>query len=133
MFAHVVRFSRFLHDAGVDVNSSNLMDLCRSFSFMDISNRIDFYEAAKCTLVSNRESLDIFNLAFHQYWDQFQPPFPENKKPGDETDDDQNDDSEEPEKNKPMRPLICRIRTPMINPPPNPIRSRLAFPTRSYC
>lgn len=98
MFAHVVRFSRCLHDAGVDVNSSNLMDLCRSFSFIDIRNRTDFYEAAKCTLVSNRESLDIFNLAFHQYWDRFQPPFPENKKPGDEPDDDQNDKSEEPVK-----------------------------------
>ncbi len=98
MLAHVVTFSRFLHDAGVDVSSANLMDLCRSFSYIDILNRNDFYEAAKCTLISNRDSLDIFNLAFHQYWDHFQPPLSDEKKPGDEIDDDQHDKPEQPEK-----------------------------------
>jgi len=93
MFAHVVRFSRYLHDAGVDVSSANLVDLCRSFSYLDIHNKDDFYEAAKCTLVSNRESLDIFNVIFHQYWDRFQPPFKKKPKPGEESDEEQNDKS----------------------------------------
>jgi len=91
LFAHVVRFSRFLHAAGVDVSSANLMDLCRSFSFIDIGNREDFYEAAKCTLISNRDSLDIFNLAFNQYWNQFQATAPDEEKPGDEADEEPRD------------------------------------------
>jgi len=100
MFAHVVKFSRFLHDAGVDVSSANLMDLCRSLSYVDIADRENFYQAAKCTLISNRDSLGIFELAFHQYWDQFQPPFPQKKRPGDEADDDQSDESEQLEKKR---------------------------------
>jgi len=91
MFAHVVRFSRFLHDAGVDVSSANLLDLCRSFSHIDVHRRADFYEAAKCTLISDRDSLDIFNLAFHQYWDRFQPPLPTRPDSGEEADDEEND------------------------------------------
>lgn len=67
------------------------MDLCRSFSFIDIINRDDFYEAAKCTLISKRDSLDIFNLAFHHYWDQFRPPYPGEEIPGDEIDEDRHD------------------------------------------
>jgi uncharacterized protein len=97
MFAHVVKFSRFLHDAGVNVNSSNLMDLCRSFSYIDIINKDEFYETAKCTLISNRDSLDIFDAAFRQYWDQFQLPTSEEAVAGDEEDDsDQNDREDQP-------------------------------------
>jgi uncharacterized protein with von Willebrand factor type A (vWA) domain len=91
MFNHVVRFSRFLHDAGIDVNSANLMDLCRSFSYIDIVDKDDFYETAKCTLISNRDSLDIFDAAFRQYWDQFQLPFSEEIVPSDEDEDEQNE------------------------------------------
>ena len=40
----------------------DLVDLCRSFSYIDIENKDDFYEAAKCTLVSDHDSLDIFNV-----------------------------------------------------------------------
>ena len=97
MIAHVVKFSRFLHDAGVDVNSSNLMDLCRSFSYIDIANKDEFYETAKCTLISNRDSLDIFDAAFRQYWDQFQLPFSEEIVPSDEDAYDQNERRDQPE------------------------------------
>lgn len=86
-FAHVVKFSRFLHDSGVDVNSSNLVDLCRSFSFIDIGNKADFFAASKCTLISNRDSIEIFDAAFRQYWEQFLPPFSVEQRSGDEPDE----------------------------------------------
>jgi uncharacterized protein with von Willebrand factor type A (vWA) domain len=100
MFAHVVKFSRVLHHAGVEVNSSNLIDLCRSFAHIDIRSRRDFYEAAKCTLISSRDSLDVFQLAFHQYWDGLELPLPDKEVPGDEADDEQT--------GQPQRPLRKR-------------------------
>jgi len=88
-FAHVVKFSRFLHDSGVDVNSSNLMDLCRSFSYIDIGNKADFFAASKCTLISDRDSIEIFDSAFRQYWEQFEPLLSVEQQPGDEPDEDE--------------------------------------------
>ena len=96
-FAHVVKFSRFLHDSGVDVNSSNLMDLCRSFSYIDIRNKADFFAASKCTLISNRDSIDIFDAAFRQYWEQFLPPFSVEQPPVDEPDENEADKPDQSE------------------------------------
>ena len=67
------------------------MDLCRSFSNIDIRNKADFFAASKCTLISNRDSIDIFEAAFRQYWEQFLPPFSVEQRPGDEPDEDESD------------------------------------------
>jgi len=64
----VVCFSQSLHSAGVVVNSSNLIDLCRCLSFIDIRNREDFYATARTTLVSNRTDIPVFNRIFHEFW-----------------------------------------------------------------
>ena len=64
----VVAFSRTLHRAGVDVNSGNLIDFCQSFKYIDIGRRVDFYAAARATLVSRFDDLDTFDRVFHAFW-----------------------------------------------------------------
>ena len=66
---HIILFGRKLHDAGIDVNSANLIDLSRSLQYIDIANRRDFYAAALATLIVNREDMGLFTLLFNEYWD----------------------------------------------------------------
>ena len=80
---HIILFGRKLHDAGIDVNPANLIDLSRSLHYIDIANRRDFYTAALATLIINREDMELFTLLFNQYWDSLEtaeePVDPEKK------------------------------------------------------
>ncbi|MBN8969243.1 MAG: VWA domain-containing protein [Rhizobiales bacterium] len=69
MLEHIVGFSRVLHEAGLTVNPGNLIDLCRSFDFIDIAQRNDFYAAARALLLSRHEDIPVFDAAFAQYWE----------------------------------------------------------------
>lgn len=73
LFSHLVRFSRALHDSGVPVNSANLIDLCASFRYIDISRRDDFYAAARATLICNYNDLQRFDEVFAQFWEHPDP------------------------------------------------------------
>ena len=68
MLGQVVGFARLLHRAGVEVNSGNLIDLCQSFRFIDVSERRDFYAAARATLVCRFDDLDTFDKVFQAFW-----------------------------------------------------------------
>ena len=72
---HIVSFGRKLHDAGIDVNPSNLIDLSRSLLYIDIANYEDFYTAALATLIINREDMELFTLLFREYWQNLDIPF----------------------------------------------------------
>ena len=72
---HIIRFGRKLHDAGIDVNPSNLIDLSRSLLYIDIANYEDFYAAALATLIINREDVELFTLLFREYWQNLDIPF----------------------------------------------------------
>ena len=65
---HLILFGRKLHDAGIDVNPANLIDLGRSLQHIDISRRQDFHAAALATLIINREDMELFTLLFNEYW-----------------------------------------------------------------
>jgi uncharacterized protein with von Willebrand factor type A (vWA) domain len=73
LLERVVQFSQHLHRAGIPVNPSNLIDLCRSFEFVDIGCREDFYAAARTTLVSNHNDLEAFDQIFTAFWDSNEP------------------------------------------------------------
>ena len=81
---HIIRFGRTLHDAGIDVNPANLIDLGRSLLYIDIANYEDFYAAAMATLIINREDMDLFTRLFREFW-----------KSGDITAQDEQPDTEE--------------------------------------
>ncbi len=69
MLEQVVAFSRALHGAGVEVNSGNLIDLCQSLRYVNLSDRRDFYAAARATLVSRYDDLDTFDEVFRFFWE----------------------------------------------------------------
>ncbi len=68
MLGRVVGFSRALHNAGVEVNAGNLIDLCDSFQYISLHNRSDFYAAARATLVSRYDDLETFDEVFRAFW-----------------------------------------------------------------
>lgn len=68
MLGRVVGFSRALHNAGVEVNAGNLIDLCDSFRYISLHNRSDFYAAARATLVSRYDDLETFDEVFRAFW-----------------------------------------------------------------
>lgn len=80
---HIILFGRKLHDAGIDVNPANLIDLGRSLQYIDIAKRGDFYAAALSTLIINREDMELFTMLFNEYWDNLEtaqePTNPEKK------------------------------------------------------
>ena len=89
----LVLFSRQLHDAGVAVNSSNLIDLCNCIPLIDISKKLDFYASARSTLISNQQDIPIFDQIFTQFWSVLDEP-----ESSEEDDDSPKDiDSEEQE------------------------------------
>ena len=69
MLEQVVAFSRALLSAGVEVNSGNLIDLVQSLRYVDLSNRSDFYAAARATLVSRYDDLEPFDEVFRLFWE----------------------------------------------------------------
>ena len=81
---HIVRFGRKLHDAGIDVNPSNLIDLSRSLLYIDIANYDDFYAAALATLIINREDMELFSLLFREYWQNHEIPLTDEFPAGEE-------------------------------------------------
>lgn len=68
MLGRVVGFSRALHNAGVEVNAGNLIDLCDSFRYISLHNQSDFYAAARATLVSRYDDLETFDEVFRAFW-----------------------------------------------------------------
>ena len=83
---HIICFGRKLHDAGIDVNPSNLIDLSRSLLYIDIANYEDFYAAALATLIINREDMELFALLFREYWQNLELPFEDELSTSEETD-----------------------------------------------
>ena len=83
---HIIRFGRKLHDAGIDVNPSNLIDLSRSLLYINITNYEDFYTAALATLIINREDMELFTLLFREYWQNLDIPFEDDLPASEETD-----------------------------------------------
>ena len=81
LITHIVQFGRKLHDAGIDVNPSNLIDLSRSLLYIDIANYDDFYAAALATLIINREDMELFSLLFREYWQNRDIPFEDEHPP----------------------------------------------------
>ena len=68
MLQRVVRFGRALHDAGILANPDKLIDLCRSFEYIDVAERMDFYAAARTLLVSRQQDLETFDKLFFEFW-----------------------------------------------------------------
>jgi uncharacterized protein with von Willebrand factor type A (vWA) domain len=68
LFEHLVLFGRFLRVLGLDVGPGQIITLGEALNYIDISNRREFFYAARAILVHRREDLPIFDLAFEYFW-----------------------------------------------------------------
>jgi len=64
----MVKFSRELSAVGIPVDTANMIDLCRCFSYVDISSKPEFYAAARTNLVSSHEDFPRFDHVFETFW-----------------------------------------------------------------
>jgi uncharacterized protein len=64
----VLGFSRSLKDAGIPVRLGQVIDATRSLEFVDIGCRSDFYSALRANLISRKEEIPVFDLAFDSFW-----------------------------------------------------------------
>lgn len=68
LFEHLVLFGRFLRTLGLEVGPGQLITLGEALKYIDITSRQEFFYAARAILVSRREDLPIFDLAFEYFW-----------------------------------------------------------------
>ncbi len=68
LFEHLVLFGRFLRVLGLDVGPGQIITLGAALQYIDITNRREFFYAARSVLVHRREDLPIFALAFEYFW-----------------------------------------------------------------
>jgi len=79
--ANLLRFGRRLRTAGMPVGSGQILGLVEAIDAVGIGRRDDVYSAAKATLVSRPEQINLFNAEFRRFWsdlvDQQAPMFTE--------------------------------------------------------
>ena len=66
----LVTFGRILREAGVEVGPGRLQDALRSLDLVDLTSRDEVYHALRCTLVSRRDDIDAFDMAFAAFWER---------------------------------------------------------------
>jgi uncharacterized protein with von Willebrand factor type A (vWA) domain len=64
----VVGFCRRLRRAGLKITSGRIVDLFRSFDFVDITDLQNLYIAGKSNLVCSQEEEALYDALFRQYW-----------------------------------------------------------------
>ncbi len=74
LFEHLVLFGRFLRALGLEVGPGQIITLGEALNYINITNRQEFFYAARAILVSRREDLPIFDLAFEYFWRPRQNP-----------------------------------------------------------
>jgi uncharacterized protein with von Willebrand factor type A (vWA) domain len=65
---NLLLFGRLLRAVGMDVNPSRMITLVRALEHIEIGYKPDFYYAARCLLVHERDDLALFDQAFELFW-----------------------------------------------------------------
>jgi len=66
----LVTFGRILREGGLEVGPGRLQDALRSLDQVDLTAREEVYHALRCTLVSRRDDIDAFDMAFAAFWER---------------------------------------------------------------
>lgn len=68
LLQNLLLFARLLRALGMRVTSGQVIELAGSLEWIDIGNRTDFRNAARCLLVNRRDDLELFDRAFDAFW-----------------------------------------------------------------
>lgn len=64
----LTEFGRILWEVGIGVGPRQMLDLADTLAYIDLTNKEDFYNALKCSLITKHEQEAIFNQMFGYYW-----------------------------------------------------------------
>ncbi len=73
----LVTFGRILREAGIEVGPGRLQDALRGLDLVDLQSREQVYHALRCTLVSRRDDIEAFDMAFAAFWERAPSTAPE--------------------------------------------------------
>jgi uncharacterized protein with von Willebrand factor type A (vWA) domain len=65
---NILLFGRLLRLLGLDINPSRMITLVGALEHIEIGYKPDFYYAARCLLVHEKDDLAIFDQAFELFW-----------------------------------------------------------------
>ena len=66
----LVTFGRILREAGLEVGPGRMQDALLGLAAVDLANRDDVYWALRCTIVSRRDDIEVFDAAFAAFWER---------------------------------------------------------------
>ncbi len=64
----LTEFGRILWEVGISVGPRQMLDLVETLAYIDLTNKEDFYNTLKCSLVTKHEQEAVFNQMFGYYW-----------------------------------------------------------------
>ncbi|HEY0753082.1 MAG TPA: VWA domain-containing protein [Ktedonobacteraceae bacterium] len=64
----LTEFGRILWEVGIDVGPGKMLDLVETLNYIDLTNKEDFYNALKCSLLAKHEQETVFSQMFLYYW-----------------------------------------------------------------
>ena len=66
----LVTFGRILREAGLEVGPGRMQDALLGLAAVDLTARDDVYWALRCTIVSRRDDIEVFDAAFAAFWER---------------------------------------------------------------
>lgn len=64
----LTEFGRILWEVGIDVGPGKMLDLAETLDYIDITNKEDFYNTLKCSLLAKHEQEVLFDQMYLYYW-----------------------------------------------------------------
>ena len=64
----LTEFGRILWEVGIDVGPRKMLDLAETLNYIDITNKDEFYDTLKCSLLAKHEQEPLFDQLYLYYW-----------------------------------------------------------------
>lgn len=65
---NIVVFARLLRHLGINLSATQVHDFLNALRVIDINNRANVRDAARCLFITRREDLTLFDQAFDWFW-----------------------------------------------------------------
>src|SRR5437773_327584 len=64
----LTEFGRLLWESGINVGPRQMLDLAETLDYIDVTNKEDFYNTLKCSLLARHEQETLFDQLFLYFW-----------------------------------------------------------------
>ena len=68
LLTNLLHFGRMLRESGIPVSSQQIFELAEGITYIDISQKEDFYNTTRAYLLYGIDFLDKFNIVFDLFW-----------------------------------------------------------------